>query len=64
MDILLGTLIIISLCCLAMSLSLLFYGKPFKGGCGNKPPGTSRCETCPKRDRRKPDPNDAEGESS
>ncbi len=56
MGIFLGTLIIVSVCCLVMSFSLLFSGKPFSGGCGSKPPGTPRCEACPKRDRLKPDP--------
>lgn len=63
MGLFLGTLIIVGLCCLAMSLGLLFAGKPLRGGCGNKPPGTPRCESCPKRNRAGPAPNDPEGES-
>ena len=47
-----GTLIIVILCCLAMGLGLLFTGKPLSGGCGNKAPGTPRCNTCPKRDKK------------
>ena len=64
MGVFLGTLIIVSICCLAMSLSLLFSGKPFSGGCGSKPPGSPRCEACPKRKRHSRPPNNAEGESS
>jgi len=64
MGIFLGTLIIISVCCLLMGFSLLFSGKPFRGGCGSKLPGTPRCEACPQRNRHQPELNDAEGESS
>ena len=64
MGVFLGTLIIVGVCCLAMSFSLLFSGKPFSGGCGSKPPGSPRCDGCPKRDRHKPAPNEPEGESS
>jgi hypothetical protein len=44
-----GTLIIVGLCCLAMGLGQIIDGKPLSGGCGNKPKGVSRCDTCPKR---------------
>ncbi len=64
MGIFIGTLIIVILCCLVMSFGLLFSGKPLKRGCDNKPPGTPRCEACPKRGRHMPEPNDAEGEPS
>jgi len=47
-----GTLIIVLACSLAMGLGLLFTGKPLSGGCGKKAPGTPRCHTCPKRDRK------------
>jgi hypothetical protein len=60
----LGTLIIVGLCCLAMSIGVLFSGKPFSGGCGSKPPGTPRCEGCPKRGRHQPAMTDSEGQSS
>jgi hypothetical protein len=47
-----GTLIIVSLSCLAMSIGLLLAGRPFSGGCGNRPGGgASKCETCPNRKR-------------
>jgi hypothetical protein len=59
----LGTLIIVGICCLAMSIGLLFSGKPFSGGCGHRPPGTPRCEGCPRKDRRRPDVTDPEGNS-
>ena len=64
MGMFLGTLIIVGVCCLAMSVGLLFSGKPFSGGCGSKPPGAARCEGCPNRDRHKPALNEPEGESS
>jgi len=64
MGMFLGTLIIVGVCCLAMSVGLLFSGKPFSGGCGSKPPGSPRCEGCPNRDRHKPALNEPEGESS
>ncbi|MFC1696072.1 hypothetical protein ACFL1C_08115 [Pseudomonadota bacterium] len=63
MSVFLGTLIIVSLCCLAMSLGLLLSGKPFRGGCGSKPPGTPRCEGCPRKNRHRPDTINPEGES-
>jgi len=59
-----GALIIIGLCCLAMSVGLLLSGKPFSGGCGGKPEGAPRCEGCPKRDRHQPAGTDPEGEST
>ena len=58
-----GTLIIVGLCCLAMGVGLIFSGKPFSGGCGSKPPGTPRCETCPKREQHKADHEHSQGES-
>jgi hypothetical protein len=64
MGVFLGTLIIVSLSCLAMSFGLLISGKPFRGGCGNKPPGTPRCEDCPKKDRKGPVTIDPEGGST
>jgi hypothetical protein len=64
MGVFLGTLIIVGVCCLAMSFSLLFSGKPLSGGCRSKPPGSPHCEACPKIDRHKPALNEPEGESS
>ena len=49
MSIFIGTLIIVGLCCLAMGLGQIVDGKPLSGGCGNKPEGAPRCETCPNR---------------
>ncbi len=49
MALFIGTLIIIGLCCLAMGVGLIIDGKPLAGGCGNKPNGVSRCESCPNR---------------
>ena len=64
MGMFLGTLIIVGICCLAMSCSLLFAGKPFSGGCGSKPAGAPRCEGCPNRKRHGPGAAEPEGESS
>lgn len=64
MDVFIGTLILVGLCCLAMSFGLLISGKPFRGGCGSKPPGTPRCEGCPKKDGREPVVTDPEGGST
>ena len=44
-----GSLIIMTLCCVAMGVGLLFTGKPLSGGCGRKLPGKLRCFGCPKR---------------
>lgn len=49
MGLFIGTLIIVGLCCLAMGIGQLIAGRPLAGGCGNKPAGTPRCESCPKR---------------
>jgi len=51
MSVFLGTLIIVGLSCLAMSLGLLLAGRPLSGGCGSKVPGATKCEDCPKRKR-------------
>jgi len=45
MAIFLGTLIIVGLSCLLMSLGLLLSGRPLSGGCG-RAPGTPRCDGC------------------
>ena len=44
-----GTIIIVTLCCIAMGVGLLFTGKPLSGGCGRKLPLKLRCFGCPKR---------------
>ena len=49
MSLFIGTLIIVVLCCLAMGLGQIIHGRPLSGGCGNKPKGVSRCESCPNR---------------
>ena len=64
MGVFLGTLIIIGICCLALSFSLLFSGRPLSGGCGGKPPGAPRCEGCPNKNRHRPATEEPEGESS
>ncbi|MBT8047941.1 MAG: hypothetical protein HKN57_01075 [Xanthomonadales bacterium] len=63
MAIFLGTLVIVILCCLAMGMGLLLSGTPFRGGCGNKPAGSPRCEGCPKKDLHGTADTDKEGES-
>lgn len=57
-----GTLIIVGLSCLAMSLGLLLGGKPLSGACG-KAPGKSQCEACPRRKNHQDMVAKAEGES-
>lgn len=49
MSLFIGTLIIVVLSCLAMGIGQIIEGRPLSGGCGNKPKGTPRCESCPKR---------------
>ena len=49
MQVFLGTLIIVALCCLAMGLGLILTGKPLAGGCGKQPAGGPGCGACPKR---------------
>ncbi len=44
-----GSLIIVTLCCLAMGLGLLLKGKPLCGGCGEKSADKLRCISCPNR---------------
>ena len=63
MGVFLGTLIIVGICCLAMSFSLLFSGKPFSGGCGSKPADAQRCQGCPNKNRRRLVADEPEGES-
>jgi hypothetical protein len=63
MTLFLGTLIIVGLSCLAMSLGVLFGGRPLAGGCSGKPPGAAKCEGCPKRRRHGAREKNAEGES-
>jgi hypothetical protein len=45
----LGTLLIVILCCLAMGVGLLLRGWPLAGGWGSKLPGSARCAGCPHR---------------
>ncbi len=47
----LATLVATLACCLLLGVGLLLAGKPLEGGCGKTPPGLSRCEGCPNRDR-------------
>ena len=62
MTLFLGTLVIIGLSCLAMSLGVLLGGRPLAGGCG-KAPGAAQCEGCSKRRRHGAQETNAEGES-
>lgn len=48
---LIGTLLIMAVCCAVMTLAVLFSGKPLPGGCGKKAPGMPHCEGCSDRDR-------------
>ncbi len=58
-----GTLIIVTLCCLALALGLLVAGKPLSGGCGKTLPGKLRCLVCPHRRRGECKDRSLEGES-
>ena len=49
MGIFVGTLIITGLCCLVMGLVQIVNGKPLSGGCGHKPEGSAKCDSCPNR---------------
>jgi hypothetical protein len=49
-----GTVLIVTLCCLAMGVGLLLRGQPLAGGCGGSLPGNRRCADCP---HRKPEPD-------
>jgi hypothetical protein len=64
MAIFIGTLIIIVLCSLAMALGLLLAGRPLSGGCGSKPPGTPRCEDCPRRKSDESNDREVKGETA
>ena len=50
MTLFVGTLLITVLCCLAMGVGLLLRGRPLKGGCGVRVPGSERCADCPHRE--------------
>ena len=51
MGIFVGTLLIVTLCCLAMGIGFLLGGKPLAGGCSGGLPGAARCADCPHRQR-------------
>ena len=46
----LGTLLIVTLSCLAMGIGLWLRGKPLAGGCSGGLPGATRCDDCPHRE--------------
>jgi len=52
MELFTGTLIIVTLCCLALGLGAIFSGKPLSGGCGREMPENGRCAGCPGRQAR------------
>jgi len=56
-----GTLIIVGLSCLVMSLGVLLGGKPLSGGCG-KAPGKPQCQACPRRKEEQASIEDMGGE--
>lgn len=57
----LGTLLIMTLCCLLMGIGLLMRGRPLVGGCGRKPPGSPGCATCPNRQHHAEGADDNQG---
>jgi len=50
MQIFLGTVLIVVLCCLGLGLGQLLGGRPLRGGCASRMPGAARCAGCPHRD--------------
>ena len=58
---LIGTLLIMLVCCGGMALIVLSTGRPLHGGCSKGPPGTPRCEGCPERRGGEGRCDDAEG---
>ena len=53
MEVFLGTLIIVIVCCIAMSMGLILSGKPLRGGCGSQLPEAEGCVDCPSRGKNK-----------
>jgi len=49
MSVLFGTVLIFSLCALALGLGLLFGGEPPKGGCNGARTSWLKCLACPVR---------------
>lgn len=45
----LGTLLIVTLCCVGLGLGLLLAGRPLRGGCSSHSKGEARCADCPHR---------------
>jgi hypothetical protein len=54
MELFLGTLIIILICCFALALGTLVSGNPLEGGCGKRVNGSDDCTGCPGRDDTRP----------
>lgn len=52
MTIFIGTLIVFTLCALALGLGMLLGGNPLKGSCGGAGSGRLRCLVCPVRRRK------------
>lgn len=46
MELFLGTIIIVIVCCAVMALGTLLSGKPLPGGCGKQLPGSDACAGC------------------
>lgn len=51
MTIFIGTLIVFTLCALALGLGMLLGGNPLKGSCGGAESRRLRCLVCPVRRR-------------
>jgi len=49
MQVFLGTLIIMILCCLLMALGLIVTGRAMSPGCGMRTFGKAGCDSCPAR---------------
>jgi len=55
-----GTLIIVALCCLLMALGRIFAGKSIGSACGGPPAGGDGCGSCPARDGKQAGKPDAD----
>lgn len=51
MTMFIGTLVVITLCALALGLGLLLGGNPLKGSCNGAGSGRLKCLVCPGRHR-------------
>ena len=58
MGLFLGTLAVFLVACVLLGAGFLLDDRRLQGGCGHKPEGAPRCDTCPNANR-----HDREGEA-